>query len=166
MQWCVDMRKYETLIILSLVILLGANPLFSQNQSNTSIYKPSPWKSQQKGFLDHLLNSSRIKMSHSYSLSYMSMGRQSFNQGLYLNTLDINIADPLQMQVRFGYLHQPLGNMNNQQMMDGKLFLQRAMLKYEPTENMSIVFDYQAYPSPTMLPNRYYYRNPFHSFDK
>lgn len=104
-------------------------------------------------------------MSHSYSLSYMSVGRQHFNQGLYLNTLDIHIADPLQMQVRFGYLHQPFGDMNNQQLMDGKLFLQRAMLKYEPAENMSIIFDYQTYPSPMMMPSSYYYGKPFQSFD-
>ena len=160
------MRRFLLLIVTCGLFLLGTNQLFSQAQSNISIFKPSPWKSRQKGFLDHLLNSSRIKMSHSYSLSYMSMGNQNFNQGLYLNTLDIDIADPLQMQVRFGYFHQPLGNMNNMQQMDGKFFLQRAMLKYQPTENMSIVFDYQAYPSPMMLPNSYYYRNPFQSFNK
>jgi len=158
------MRKFFLFVICCVVLLLGTRQLFSQTQSTVSIFKPSPWKSQQKGFLDHLLNSSRIKMSHSYSLSYMSMGSQSFNQGLYLNTLDIDIADPLQMQVRFGYLHQPFGNMNNLTQMDGKFFLQRAMLMYQPTENMSIVFDYQAYPSPMMLPNSYYYRNPFQSF--
>jgi len=160
------MRKLFIFIFICGFFWVNANTLFAQVQQSTSIYKPSPWKSQQKGFLDYLLDSSRIKMSHSYSLSYTSIGNQHFNQGLYLNTLDIHLADPLQMQVRFGYMHQPFGNSENSYQMNGKLFLQRAMLKYQPAENMSIVFDYQAYPSPMMLPGSNYYQHPFPYFDK
>ncbi len=104
------------------------------------------------GFLDSLLDPSKFSMSHSYSLSYFTMGGRSFNQGLYLNTMNYQFSDPLFMQVRIGYVHQPFGMMNQSNGENGKVFIQRAMIEYKPTENMKLTIDYQAYPNRMVSP--------------
>ena len=74
----------------------------------------------------------------------------------------MEFSDPLTMQVRVGYLHQPFGGVLNkggmQNGINGTLFLQRAMIQYKPTKNMSITVDYQAYPSSMVSPFHYRYR--------
>ena len=46
-------------------------------------------------------------MSHSYTMTVGSVGKYGFNQGVYLNTMQWRLADPLFMQIRLGYAHQP-----------------------------------------------------------
>ena len=95
-------------------------------------------------------------MSHSYSLSYVSFGKQGSTQGLYLNTMNYRFSDPLLMQVRIGYLHQPFGGPGHLNAIDNNLFLQRAMLQYRPSTNFSITVDYQVLPSPMVYPYHYW----------
>lgn len=84
------------------------------------------------------------------------MGGKSFNQGLYLNTMNYQFSDPLFMQVRIGYIHQPFGMMNQSDDMNGKVFIERAMIEYKPAENMKLRIDYQVNPNAMVSP--FYYR--------
>lgn len=128
----------------------------SENIGNTSVvFKPSKTFDKPAGFLNSLLDPSRFSMTHSYTMSFTRFGNQTLNQGLYLNTMNFRVSDPLLMQVRIGYLHQPFGGYGTAGDANGKLFLQRAMVQYKPSDKMSIVFDYQAYPSPIGV-NPYY----------
>lgn len=150
------MRKCIILGVLLMVILV---PCFVRAQSEapkSNVFLPSEMFQKSKGFLDSLIDPSRFSMSQSYTMSFYSIGNQSFNQGLYLNTMNFQVSNPLMMQVRIGYLHQPLGGLGTNNGINGKLFLQRAMLQYKPTETMSFTIDYQVFPSSFMSP--YYYR--------
>ena len=61
-------------------------------------------------------------------------------------------------RTRIGYLHQPFGGLNNQQnAMNGDLFLQRAMLQYKLSDKTTVTFDYQALPSQMISPYGYGY---------
>ena len=144
----------KTKVTIFLLLFLSLSAGLSQIQNDQSmVFKPSEGFHKSQGFLDHLLDPSKFNMSHSYSISYYSMGQQGYSQGLYLNTIHYRFSDPLLMQIRFGYLHQPLGGLTNTaQGVNNKFFVQRAMLQYQPSKNTILVIDYQAYPSPLMNP--------------
>lgn len=61
-----------------------------------------------------LLDPNRVKMWHSYSLSYFSGKGGSGNLGLYMNTIEYRPSDPLRLQVSLGYLHQPFSVIGGQ----------------------------------------------------
>ncbi|MBN2029549.1 hypothetical protein JW824_04825 [bacterium] len=138
------------LLLLSFIVPVLVRAQSEDRQSN--ILNNSQVFRKPAGFLDSLLDPSKFSMSHSYSLSYFSMGGNSFNQGLYLNTMNYQFSDPLFMQVRIGYVHQPFGMMDQSNGMNGKVFIQRAMIEYKPTENMKLTIDYQAHPNTMVLP--------------
>jgi len=126
--------------------------LYGQYKSTkSSLFDPSILLKKPKGLLDGFLDPTKFNISHSYTLSYHTFGKQGFSQGLYLNTMNYQFSDPLLMQLRIGYLHDPFGQnkgINDQ----GNLFLQRAMVQYKPSENLMLRVDYQALPSPLMVP--------------
>jgi hypothetical protein len=130
----------------ALCLLIPALAL-AQSENKSVVFKPGKTFDKPTGFLNSLLDPSRFSMSQSYTMSFMRVGNQTLNQGLYLNTMNYRISNPLLAQVRVGFLHQPFGAYGNTGDQNGKLFLQRAMLQYRPSDKMSIVFDYQAYPT-------------------
>ncbi|MBN2105437.1 hypothetical protein JW835_15465 [bacterium] len=140
-----------------LMILLISLSVFSQDLTDKkSVFKPSELVQKPSGFLNYLIDPAKFEMSHSYSLSYLSSGDRSTNVGLYLNTMTYRFSDPLLMQLRIGYMHQPFGGdrstLSSQQ---GNFFLQGAHLLYRPTKNMIISFDYESYPFMMVSPYRY-----------
>jgi hypothetical protein len=146
----------KTRIILLLLIIFSSVLIAQTQNDNSMVFKPSEGFQKTRGFLDQLFDSNKLSISHSYSLSYFTTGGNGYNQGLYLSTINYKFSDPLLMQVRFGYLHQPFGGSGNtSQEVNNKFFVQRAMLQYQPFKNTTLVIDYQAYPSPLMNP---YYR--------
>lgn len=123
--------------------------LFGQELSNDSnIFKPSELVEKPSGLLNSFLNSNRFTMNHSYSLSFMSSGGHSTNLGMYLNTMTYQISDPLMMQLRVGYLHQPFGAMNSiSSSMNNTFFVQGAQLLYRPSKNLRVSLEYESVPS-------------------
>ncbi|MFO7891680.1 MAG: hypothetical protein R6V04_15235 [bacterium] len=149
-------RKFKlfTVILFLFIPIL----LIAQSEKKSSDYSPVRGIQQTKGFLDRLLKPENFNMSHSYSISYYSMGGSAFSQGLYLNTLNYKFADPVMMQVRFGYLHHPfgMGGVNSKNSTNGQFFIQRAMFKYQPSKNINFTIDFQQIPQ-TMIPPYGYY---------
>lgn len=149
-------KKIILCVLLLSMILIGLASAQSQTP-RSHVFKPSSIVSRPSGFLDSLLDPSKFSMSHSYSLSFFSVGKQTFNQGLYLNTMNYKFSDPLRMQVRIGFLHQPFGDMGMSQTTGSRVFVQRALLQYKPSDKMSISIDYQVLPS-SLYYSPYYYR--------
>ena len=149
------MKRMTAVILL---VLLCAGLAGAQDDAKSSVFWPTKAFQVPTGFLSKLLDSSRFSMSQSYTLSFGKMGPYSLNTGLYLNTMNLRIADPLTMQVRVGLMHPLGGGTNNLYQAGTKLFVQRAMLQYQPSENFKVVIDYQAFPSAMMSP---YGVNPY-----
>ena len=137
-----------------LIVLLFCMTLFGQENSRTSnLINPSELVQKPTGFLRNLIDPAKFTMTHNYSLSLISSGKRSYNQGLYLNTMTYRFSDPLLMQLKIGYLHQPLGgNAMLPASQQGSVFIQGAHLLYKPTENMYISVDYESYPSMLTAP--------------
>jgi hypothetical protein len=153
------MTRKNTLLLLVLILLI---PILLKAQSEDKSFDYAPLKGLQKtqGFLDHLINPEHFTMSQSYSLSFFDIGGSSVSQGLYLNTLNYRFSDPLMMQVRFGFLHHPFGakGYDVQNTNQNKFFIQRAMLQYKPSQNMTFTVDFQQIPQAMISPYGYYNR--------
>jgi hypothetical protein len=100
------------------------------------------------------LNPSRFSMQQSYTLSFGSLGGQSFSQGIYLNTMQYQLSDPLRVYVQWGMFNQPFAAFGASPLTPNRLFLSSAGVSFKPTDNMSIEVQYNS------MPYRYYYYVP------
>jgi hypothetical protein len=146
------MKRTVILLAFGILLILNASLFAETRETKKSIFKANEFVQKPQGFLKYLIDPARFEMTQSYSLSFTSIGGRGYNQGLYLNTMNYRFSNPLLMQVRVGYLHQPLGGNQILSDQNGKLFLQRAMLQYKSTENTTLMLDYQSYPSTMMSP--------------
>lgn len=94
-----------------------------------------------------LLDPSRLHMSQSYSFIYSSSRAGSINLGMYLNSIEYQISDPLQIRFDIAYLHSP-GNLvsGNGSLQDGQI-LPGLSLRWRPSKNFLFQFDYHEAPS-------------------
>lgn len=147
--------KRGNILFTLLVLTVCASAVSAQTESGSSLFSPGGSFGSPTGFLDALFHSSRFSMSQSYSMSVGSYGGQGYNQGLYLNTMNFQLAEPLFMQLSVGYAHQPF-NMGGTGQDKGQFFLRRAMLQYKPSSKTEITLEYQSIPSTMFSP--YYLR--------
>ncbi|MDX9856222.1 MAG: hypothetical protein RBT76_00355 [candidate division Zixibacteria bacterium] len=114
-----------------------------------------------------LIDFSRIKWSHSYSVSYFSGSGYSGSVGLASTSMFYEFSPKLSLQVNLGILHSPgalWGDENN-----GATILPGFRLDYHPSDkfHMSIGvqrFDGRAYPGPYGYYSRYGLISPDWSF--
>lgn len=113
------------------------------------------------------LDRNRFSMQQSYSLSFMSGGAGSMSSGLYLNTLNYRLSNPLTFSVDLGF-YTPIsstipGMRQNTLMSQGgagsSFVLPRMGLEYRPSENFSMNLElyngpdaYKAFGSPYSQP--------------
>ncbi|MEE8576631.1 MAG: hypothetical protein V3T31_05195 [candidate division Zixibacteria bacterium] len=109
-----------------------------------------------------LLDMSRIKWSHSYSVSFFSGGRQSGSVGLASSSMLYEFSKSLSVSVNVGLMHDPsslIGHGDN----NGATFLPGFSLSYHPSENFHMTIQYQRYEGrayPYQF-DRYYRRGYF-----
>lgn len=103
------------------------------------------------------IDPSKMQMSHSFSLSYLSAGDLGVTQSLYLNTISYQIANPLFLKVQWGIQNFPYNSMgsDNPAFKSGFVF-SGAELKYKPSKNFMIKFEYSQLPYSGYYNNRYY----------
>jgi len=106
------------------------------------------------------LDPSKFSMSHSYSLSFTSFGGQSYNQGLYLNTMMYRLSNPIKMYFQFGVQHQPFGQ--NEFQNQSQFFVSGAGFEYKPSDNFKVQFEFSQQPNSFYSP--YYNRSRFNQF--
>ena len=107
------------------------------------------------------LDPGKFSMSHSYSLSFTSFGGQSYNQGLYLNTMMYQLSNPIKMYLQFGVQHQPFGQ--NEFQSQSKAFVAGAGFEYKPSENFKVQFEFSQQPNSFYSP--YYNRSRFNQIN-
>lgn len=93
-----------------------------------------------------------MKMSHSYSMSFMSMGGQYRNVNAYTNSMDFFFTDRLTGELDISLMHSPFGqgfSNNNNQMgmgMGMDVVIRNAELNYQIGEKSSISIQFQQHP--------------------
>jgi len=108
------------------------------------------------------LDPNKFSMSHSYSLSFVTGGGHSFNQGLYLNTMSYRLFNPLTMYLQLGFAHQPFGQLGEKNLSGGnQFFVSGAGLEYQPSENFKLQLEFRQ--QPYSFYNPYYYNTRYRS---
>lgn len=103
-------------------------------------------------FLLGWFDASRFNMRQSYSLSYSTMGLQSFSVGEYMNSMMYQISDPLSVQFDISLTHVPFSSLGDR-FNDGLsgLRLSRAQLDYRPSENTLFQIQFRQIPAGAYL---------------
>ncbi|MBN1481503.1 hypothetical protein EH223_03985 [candidate division KSB1 bacterium] len=111
------------------------------------------------------IDMSRFSMSHSYSMSYMSVGGRGFTQGLYLNTMSYQFSIPLTVSLQLGMAHNPFQGNQTASILQNGFFLSGAQIRYKPSAKTTIQLDFRQMPY-QYTPGLYYMSRPgFSWFD-
>lgn len=149
-----DMRK----IIITIAILLIAVPVSAQLVEHA----PTPPNVTQSTFGSNpapsafsLLDLSRIKWSHSYSVTYFSGGLGSGTVGLLNNSMLYEFSPKLSMALSLGVLHNPGALWGDKQNNDAEL-LPGFLIDYHPSDNFSLSVAFQRFGGSYYHPFYYY----------
>jgi hypothetical protein len=155
---------YKKLTVSILCILLLPSLGFSQlkKEEKVDIAKALTYPTKIQSIVGLIgLDPTKFSMSQSYSLSFNSVGGNSFSQGLYLNTMKYQLSNPITMYLQIGFLNQPLGRVGLKSPYDNKLFVSGAGFEYKPSETFKLQFEFSQTPG-TLYNSSYYnsfYRN-------
>lgn len=91
----------------------------------------------------------KVKMSHSYSMSFGSYGGSYQNVNAYTNTMQVMFSDRLTGRLDVSFMHSPFGGsnmINTDNSMGGEILIRNAELNYKISDNAHIRFQYQQMP--------------------
>jgi len=103
-----------------------------------------------------LLDPTRLHMTQSYSLGYVSGSGQGKMIGMYINQIDYQFAKPLKVSFAIAYLHQPQGLWGASSQISGNKLLPSFRLDWRPSRYLRLIFNYE-----TRSPYQYY-ANPYY----
>jgi hypothetical protein len=140
-------------IFLTTIIVLLANPLPAQESGDFPQSLREPPKS---GF--SLLDPNRFNMTQSYSFMYSSSRYGSQSLGLYLNSIEYQVSDPLHIRLDIGYMHNPGALVGNDSgyLGDGKI-LPGISITWKPADKFFLQFNYREMPV--------YYYSPYDRYN-
>ncbi len=148
----------KKLVVFILVIMLSSLS-FAQfkNQAklpplSKAIAKPTT------NFIFGFLNPDKMTMQHSFSMSFMTMGKHNMMLNTYMNTINYRISDPLLLRLNLGIANSPYNTFDNSALSNTKFF-GGAELFYRPTENTLIKLGLDVRPG-YYYPGNYYDYTP------
>lgn len=150
-------RKTVLVLIAAILVLpAAASGQLKEKQSPPHFSRLLTAGAQPRGLIGWLgLNPARFSMQQTYSLSYLSYGGRAFSQGIYLNTMEYQPADPLRLQVRWGLAHQPFAGAGIPGIYGSGLFFSGANVEYRPSSKVRIGLSFDSYPPGWLSPYLY-----------
>ncbi|MFQ5707015.1 MAG: hypothetical protein ACE5HO_06160 [bacterium] len=147
-----------SVLFLLIVPVLGFGQVRKAGKVEVARALTAPAKAQ--GILGFIgLDASKFSMSHSYTMSFTSVGGHGFSQGLYLNTMKYQLSNPMSLYLQIGFLSRPFGSFGGKSSFDNQLFISGAGLEYKPSENLKVQFEFSQTPGSIYSP---YYGNSFY----
>jgi hypothetical protein len=125
---------------------LQADAQFRGQEPGTPRVAGSMVQSREAPSLFSFFNPENFNMSHSYSMSYMMMGGRGMAVGMYTNSMFYRISDPLDVRLDVSMAHSPYNSFNNTMNDFSGVFISRAEVNYQPSENFRIQFQYRQIP--------------------
>ena len=152
------MRYIRILLIVVTIITLGSAQLKS-DLSKANVAKDLNFnyaKNSLFGFLDP----SRIDMHHSFSMSYMTMGKTNAMINMYMNSMSYRFSDKWMLLTRLGIMNSPYNSLPQDSYLNDTKLFGGAELRFTPSEKtmISLSVDSMPYYYP-MYYNSYY--SPF-----
>lgn len=166
------MKKTLFLFIPAFLLLMSfdLNAQYRGDVSQPIDYRGSIINSQSATVQSRLASffENNIEMSHSYSMSFGSIGGSYQNLNAYTNTMNIAFSDRLQGRVDVSFFHSPFGgsNLYGANQIEPQIMLSNAELNYKISDNATIRFQYQRVPynSYGISPYGYNRFNNYNSF--
>ena len=154
------MKRYSAILLFCFLLPVVAFPQ-TRKDANVDMAKALRRPGGVQGIVGLLgLDPNKFSMSHSYTLSFASVGGHAINQGLYLNTMTYRLSNPLTMYLQVGLQHQLSGSQpEGSNLARNQLFISRAGFEYKPSENMKLQFEFSQTPSSYYSP--YFYDRGF-----
>lgn len=158
------MKKY--LIFIMLIVALVPYPVLGQLKSqdkpveiSQEILRPS-----QNSFMGlSIFDPSKFSMTHSFSMSFFSVGGKGLSQGLYLNTMTYQIANPLMLRLQWGIQNYAYNSLaKNNPLFQNGLFLSGAELQYKPSDKLEMRIQFSSMPN--YMYNSYWYDNSYRPY--
>jgi len=157
------MKRYTimTAIVILVVALVSmqADAQFRSDERGTPRVAGSLVQGGQGSSMFSFFNADNFNMNHSYSMSYMTMGGRSMSVGLFTSSLGYQFTESLDAQVDVSMMHQPHNTFNNNMNDNPGVFISRAALNYEPSENFRMQFEFRQIPGGSY----YGYGSPFYN---
>jgi len=148
------MKKFVTYILIG---ILTALPVAAMAQMQNTVTVPGTLLDNPIKRTFSLLDPQRLKIRHAYSLSYFSGGSNSGTVGMYLSTIQYQIARPLTLRVGLIYAHNPLSMFGRQ---TGGIVREGIYpsfyLDYRPSSNFYLGIGFQRVPGYRYAAPRYY----------
>jgi hypothetical protein len=144
-----------TIIIFSLTEAVSAGSLVRKDADSS---RPELGVSNAAGLFS-LFDPNKFQMRHSYSVSYFSSGGRGQTIAMYLNEIEYQLAEPLTLQMKVGWVHQPqsligAGRATSLQ----SQVLPSFRLDWRPSKNFHLRFSYESF-YPYSYDSYYRYRN-------
>jgi hypothetical protein len=143
----------KTSFILIIVSFVAEGQFRSQPEARSSVTE-SMIRQDDGGLLFGWFDPSRLTMSNSYSLSYITSGGRGLSLGTLTSSLAYQISDPLSVQFDVSLMHSPYNNLggNFTKNISG-VYLSRAELNYRPSKNTLLQIQYRQLPAMYWLNN-------------
>jgi hypothetical protein len=156
----------KSVILIMLIFALAPYAVLGQlkSQDKPTQIKQEIIRSHQNQYLGlSIFDPSKFSMSHSFSMSYFSVGGKGVSQGLYLNTLSYQIANPLLLRVQWGIQNYPYNSLaKNHPAFQSGFFLSGAELQYKPSDKLEMSLQFNSMPN--YMYNSYLYDSPFRPY--
>jgi len=105
-----------------------------------------------------LIDLSRVKWSHAYSVSYFSGGSYSGSVGMYTGSIFYEFSKSLSLDVKLGLAHNP-GALFDSRTDNEAAFFPAFNLDYHPSDKFRLSIGYAKYPG--FNPYGYRYRSDY-----
>jgi hypothetical protein len=156
------MKRFSTLMLIMLIL-----PVLAFGQLKKDLERPSVSNAlitTQNNSLLGFLDPSKMEMSHSVSMSYMTFSGQGMMLNTYLNTMQYNVNEKFSVTTKLGVMNSPYNSFPNNSYLNESHVFGGAELRYRPSENSTISLRVESLPayynsynySPGSMFNSYY----------
>ena len=138
-----------------------------REESNKKIdIRNSIANNQPSSLLLGFINPNNFSMSHSFDLSYTSLGNQGIALGIYTNSIFYKFNDQLNVQVDASLVNSPYNSFGPKfsEQVNG-LYLSRVQVNYKPSDNMIFSIRFMNSPFGYYSPHNYFF-SPFGSLNE
>lgn len=128
-----------------------------KNESSTKINLLSGIiNNNPSSFLTSFINPENFSMKHFISMSYSSFAGQGIAMGVYTNNMAYKISDKMNIEADVSIVNSPYSTRgNNFSKQINGIYLSRAQINYQPSDNFFITFQYNSLP---------YFYSPFMNY--
>ncbi len=137
-------KKMKYIIVLITILSVGLGQLKSDLSQTNAMFN-NPIGSDDS--IMSLFNPSRFSMNHSFSMSMMSMNKQSISVASYTNNMNFLLRDNLRLQTYITFMQPRMLSSNTPNPYSNSQLYFDAVLDYNPTKNTHFQVSFGNYPT-------------------